>query len=59
MNIYEINDIGNLIRDNSYVGRGIIIGKSADSTKAVWVDEASADYADLVTVTGGSVIVAP
>ena len=36
MNIYEINDIGALIKDNSYVGRGIIIGKSADSTKAVF-----------------------
>ena len=36
MNIYEINDIGALIKDNSYVGRGIIIGKSADCTKAVF-----------------------
>lgn len=34
MNIYEINDIGELIKDNSYVGRGIIIGKSADGNKA-------------------------
>ncbi len=30
MNIYEINNIGELIRGNSYVGRGIVIGKSAD-----------------------------
>ncbi|MBR4769379.1 MAG: 4Fe-4S binding protein, partial [Clostridia bacterium] len=30
MNIYGINDIAELIRDNSYVGRGIVIGKSAD-----------------------------
>ena len=35
MNIYEINDIGELIKDNSYVGRGIVIGLSADATKAV------------------------
>ena len=34
MNIYEIHDIAGLIRGNSYVGRGIVIGKSADGTKA-------------------------
>lgn len=36
MNIYEINDIGKLIKDNSYVGRGIILGKSKDASKAVF-----------------------
>lgn len=35
MNIYEINDIGKLIENNSYVGRGIVLGKSADGKKAV------------------------
>lgn len=35
MNIYEIHDIAQLIRGNSYVGRGIVIGKSADASKAV------------------------
>lgn len=35
MNIYAINDIAELIRDNSYVGRGIVVGKSADGKKAV------------------------
>ena len=35
MNVYGINDIAELIRDNSYVGRGIVIGKSADGKKAV------------------------
>ena len=35
MNIYEINDIGALIKDNSYVGRGIVIGLSEDGKKAV------------------------
>ena len=35
MNIYEINDIAKLIEGNSYVGRGIVIGKSADGKKAV------------------------
>lgn len=34
MNVYKINDIGALIKDNSYVGRGIVIGKSADGKKA-------------------------
>lgn len=35
MDIYKINDIAELIKDNSYVGRGIVIGKSADGKKAV------------------------
>ncbi len=35
MNVYKINDIAELIRDNSYVGRGIVIGKSADGKSAV------------------------
>ncbi len=35
MNVYEINDIATLIKDNSYVGRGIVIGKSKDGKKAV------------------------
>lgn len=34
MNIYEIHDIAELIRGNSYVGRGIVIGKTADGKKA-------------------------
>ncbi len=35
MDIYKINDIGELIKDNEYVGRGIVLGKSADGKKAV------------------------
>ncbi len=35
MDIYKINDIGALIKDNAYVGRGIVLGKSADGKKAV------------------------
>ena len=35
MDIYEINSIDKLICGNPYVGRGIIIGKSADGKKAV------------------------
>ena len=34
MNIYKVNDIAELIKDNSYVGRGIVIGKTADGKKA-------------------------
>ncbi len=34
MNIYKVNDIAELIKDNSYVGRGIVIGKPADGKKA-------------------------
>ena len=35
MNIYKIHDIGNLIKDNPYVGRGIVIGKTEDEKCAV------------------------
>ena len=34
MNVYKINTADELIKGNSYVGRGIVIGKSADGTKA-------------------------
>jgi len=36
MGIYNVNDIGELIKDNSYVGRGIVIGKSGDGKNAVF-----------------------
>lgn len=35
MNIYKIHDIGELIKDNPYVGRGIVIGKTEDEKHAV------------------------
>lgn len=35
MSIYKINGIDELIKNNSYVGRGIVIGKSRDGKKAV------------------------
>ena len=35
MNIYKIHDIGELIKDNPYVGRGIVIGKSENGKYAV------------------------
>jgi len=35
LNIYKVNNISDLLKDNSYVGRGIVIGKTEDSTKAV------------------------
>ena len=35
MEIYKINDIGELITGNPYVGRGIVVGKSADGKNAV------------------------
>jgi len=34
MDIYKVNDIAQLIAGNSYVGRGIVIGKSQDGSKA-------------------------
>ena len=33
--IYRVHDIGQLIKDNSYVGRGIVVGKSEDGKNAV------------------------
>lgn len=35
MDIYKINDVAELISGNTYPGRGIIIGKSADGKNAV------------------------
>ena len=34
MDIYKINDIAELIKDNSYVGRGIVLGATPDGKKA-------------------------
>ena len=34
MDIYKLNDIAELIRDNPYVGRGIVIGKTEDGKRA-------------------------
>ena len=34
MNIYEIKSMGERIEGNSYVGRGIVLGKTADGKKA-------------------------
>ena len=35
MNIYKINNIGELLAPNSYPGRGIVVGKSEDGKHAV------------------------
>jgi hypothetical protein len=35
MDIYRIDDIGELLKNNEYPGRGIVLGKSADGRKAV------------------------
>ena len=35
MEIYKVNDIAELIEGNSYVGRGIVVGKSEDGKNAV------------------------
>ena len=35
MDIYKINDMGQLIQGNPYVGRGIVLGRSAGGSKAV------------------------
>ena len=34
MNVYEKNTMKDLVKDNPYVGRGIVIGKTEDGTKA-------------------------
>ena len=35
MDIYKINDIDTLIKGNSYVGRGIVVGKTPNGQNAV------------------------
>lgn len=35
MNIYKIHDIAELITGNSYVGRGVVLGKTPDGSQAV------------------------
>ncbi|MBQ9262580.1 MAG: IMP cyclohydrolase [Clostridia bacterium] len=35
MNIYEVHSISELLKNNTYPGRGIVIGKSEDGKKAV------------------------
>ncbi|WP_312059745.1 IMP cyclohydrolase, partial [Anaerotignum sp.] len=34
MDIYKINPMKDLVKENPYVGRGIVIGKTADGSKA-------------------------
>jgi IMP cyclohydrolase len=34
MNVYEINNLGKLLKPNPYAGRGIVVGKTADGTKS-------------------------
>ena len=36
MSIYDINELGNLLKDNTYPGRGIVIGKSLDGKSSVF-----------------------
>ena len=36
MSIYKINRIGEILKDNEYVGRGIVTGLSADAKKAAF-----------------------
>ncbi len=36
MNIYKTDDLGTLLKDNTYAGRGIVIGKTRDGKKAVF-----------------------
>ena len=54
MDIYRINDIGELINGNPYVGRGIVMGKSADGKKAILLvtDYYGRDMRIPVTVKG-------
>ena len=37
MDVYKIDDIGELLKNNAYAGRGIVIGKTPDGKKAVTV----------------------
>jgi hypothetical protein len=35
MSVYTTKNIGEILKENTYPGRGIIVGKSADGKKAV------------------------
>lgn len=35
MDVYKIDDLGELLKNNAYAGRGIVIGKTPDGKKAV------------------------
>ena len=36
MNIYQINTCAELLKNNTYPGRGIVLGQSADGKNAVF-----------------------
>lgn len=36
MSIYDVNDLSGILSANSYPGRGIVLGKSADGKSAVF-----------------------
>ena len=42
MNVYKKDTMKDLVKDNSYVGRGIVIGKTEDGTKAAAITAATA-----------------
>ena len=33
MDVYKIDDIGELLKNNAYAGRGIVIGKTPDGKR--------------------------
>ena len=35
MNVYQVSEIADLVRENAYPGRGIVLGRTADGTRAV------------------------
>ena len=63
MNVYQINTAAERIKGNSYVGRGIVIGMSADGTKACLayfiMGRSTNSRNRIFTETGGEVFTEP
>lgn len=60
MSIYKINDMGELIVDNSYVGRGIVIGKTPDkkcAAVAYFIMGRSANSRNRIFVENGDEVI--
>lgn len=50
MDIYRKDSMATLVKDNAYVGRGIVIGKTADAKKQQWLTSSWVAAKTAVTV---------
>ena len=60
MNVYKIDDLAQLLKNNAYAGRGIVIGKSEDGTKscvAYFIMGRSANSRNRIFVENGEEVI--